>query len=135
MLRYNRFQMASGDAQRTWFPEMVEELRKRWRRDLSLPALIELRDEFDSMLHRVRSVRQVHSPVIRCRKCGHVGPAAEPEVSVRSVIIAVGRFGIASLEEAKELEKRWVAHRKAHALDLHGKPALPATAPPPLCRH
>ena|ERR1019366_726011 len=127
--------MASGDAQRTWFPEMVEELRRRWRRDLSLPELIELRDEFDAMLHRVRSARQIHTPVIRCRRCGHVGPVAEPEVSVRSMIIALGRFGIASAEEAKTLEKRWVAQRRAHALDLHGKPAVPAKAPTAVCGH
>ena len=127
--------MPSGDAQRTWFPEMVEELRSRWRTDLSLPDLIELRDQFDAMLHRVRSARQLHTPVIRCRTCGHVGPAAEPDVSVRSLIIALGRFGIASVEEAKALEKRWAAYRKAQALDLHGKPAVPATEPAPFCAH
>ena len=128
-------QMPYGDAQRTWFPEMVAELRRRWRPDLSLPELIELRNEFDAMLHRVRSARHLHTPVIRCRRCGHIGPAAEPEISVRSMIIALGRFGIASAEEAKALEKCWAAHRKAHALDLHGKPAVPATASTALCGH
>lgn len=62
-------------------------------------------------------------------------PAAEPDVSVRSLIIALGRFGIASVEEAKALEKRWAAYRKAQALDLHGKPAVPATEPAPFCAH
>jgi len=104
--------MASRDAQRTWFSEMVEELRRRWRTDLSFTELIGLRDEFDAMLHRIRSARQIQTPVIRCRRSGYVGPAAEPDVSVRSMIIALGRFGIASGEEAKTLEKRWAAHRK-----------------------
>jgi hypothetical protein len=51
------------------------------------------------------------------------------------MIIALGRFGIASAEEAKTLEKRWVAQRRAHALDLHGKPAVPAKAPTAVCGH
>jgi len=114
---------------------MIEELRLRWRGDLALPKLIELRDGFDAMLHRVRSARQIHTPVIRCRGCGHVGLAAEPEVSVRSMVIALGRFRIASVEHATVLKKQWVAYRRAHDLDLHGKPAVPATAPTALCGH
>jgi hypothetical protein len=54
--------MPSGDAQRTWFPEMVEELRKYCRTDQSLPEFIELRDEFDSILHQIRAARQIHTP-------------------------------------------------------------------------
>ncbi len=36
--------MPSGDAQRTWFPEMVVRLRAEWHAGLSMPALINLRD-------------------------------------------------------------------------------------------
>ena len=42
--------MASGDFQRTWFPEMVAVLRRDWKRSLSMPDLIELRDQLDGML-------------------------------------------------------------------------------------
>ena len=42
--------MSSGDAQRTWFPEMVARLRSNWHEELSMPALISLRDELDEML-------------------------------------------------------------------------------------
>ena len=115
--------MAAGDAQRTWFPEMVDELRSRWSVSLSLPEIIALRDLLDAMLHRIRSDRKIRPPVIRCPSCGHVGPAAEPDVSVRATIIALGRFRIASGEDIKALEKRWAAYRESHGLDLHGKPA------------
>jgi len=42
--------MASGDAQRTWFPEMIVRLRSEWHEAVSMPALISLRDELDGML-------------------------------------------------------------------------------------
>jgi len=31
--------MPSGDAQRTWFPEMVAWLRSRWHEGVSMPTL------------------------------------------------------------------------------------------------
>jgi hypothetical protein len=43
--------MPAGDAQRSWFPEMVEVLRSRWRADMPLAELVALRDELDAMLH------------------------------------------------------------------------------------
>jgi len=126
--------MPAGDAQRTWFPEMVVELRNRWRSGLSLTELMELRDDLDAMLHRIRSERNIRTPVIRCRRCGHVGPAMEPDVSIRAVIIALGRFSIVSAEEMKTIDKRWAVYRKANGLDLHGKPAMP-TPPKEACGH
>ena len=118
---YNEPQMPAGDAQRTWFPEMVAELRRRWRADLSFGDVIELRDEFDDMLHHIRSTRHIRTPIIRCPKCGNVGPAAEPDVSVRSMIIALAKFDITSANEARTLERRWAAYRRTNGLDLDGK--------------
>jgi hypothetical protein len=115
--------MPAGDPQRTWFPEMVDELRTRWRAELPLSDLIQLRNDLDAMLHRIRSERNIRPPVIRCPRCGHTGPAAEPDVSVRATILALGRYGIASVEEVKALDRRWAAYRKANDLDLHGNPA------------
>jgi hypothetical protein len=102
---------------------MIAELRSRWGAGLSLPDLIHLRDDLDAMLHRIRSERHICSPIIKCPSCGQVGPAMEPDVSVRATILALGRFGLASADDVKTLEKRWAAHRKANTLDLHGKPA------------
>ena len=56
--------------------------------------MIALRDELDAMLHRIRSERHIRTPVIRCRRCGRVGPAAEPDVTVRAMIFSLGRFGV-----------------------------------------
>jgi hypothetical protein len=81
--------MPAGDPQRTWFPEMLEILRARWHVDLPFAELIELRDELDTVLHRIRAERHIRPPVIRCPQCGHVGEAAEPDVSVRAIFLSL----------------------------------------------
>jgi len=83
--------MPLGDAQRTWFPEMVARLRSEWHEGLSMPALIGLRDELDGMLHRIRASRNFRTPMVTCRRCGRTGPGAEPHVSVRALILALAQ--------------------------------------------
>ena len=113
--------MPSGDAQRTWFPEMIVQLRAEWHAGMSMPALIGLRDELDGALQRIRAGRNIQTPIIICSKCGLTGPAAEPHVSVRALILALARFKIASTDQTRVLEKEWVAYRKQHQLDVEGK--------------
>lgn len=90
--------MAAGDAQRVWFPEMIERLRSRWNQDMSLDALVVLRDELDAMLQRIRAERHIRPTVFRCPKCGHVGEGRQPHVSVRAMILSLGRFGFAAAD-------------------------------------
>lgn len=52
---YNSSFMAAGDAQRVWFPEMIERLRSQWREGMSCDSLIGLRDDLDAMLQRIWS--------------------------------------------------------------------------------
>jgi hypothetical protein len=113
--------MPSGDAQRTWFPEMIVRLRAEWHAGMSMPALIGLRDELDGALHRIRAGRNIQTPIITCSKCGLTGPAAEPHVSVRALILALARFEIASKDQTRALERKWAAYRKQHQLDVEGK--------------
>ena len=81
---------AEGDAQRVWFPEMLARLQREWRETMSVAALIGLRDSLDTMLHQIRSERHISSPVFTCPQCGLRGPMAEPRVSVRAMILALG---------------------------------------------
>jgi hypothetical protein len=114
---------------------MIETLRARWNVGLAFAELIELRDELDTMLHHIRAERHIRPPLIKCLQCGHVGEAAEPDVTVRAMILSVGRFGMVSAEEAKKLEERWAAYRKQNGLDLYGKAAERAAAGVPACAH
>jgi len=127
--------VAAGDAHRVWFPEMVEHLRLRWRDDLSMEALLGLRDELDDMLGRIRSTRHISNPVFKCPACGHVGRGADPHVSVRATILALARFGVAAREPVRALEKAWSAYRKTVGLDLYGHAATSEPARLPACAH
>lgn len=120
-LRWRSSEMPKGDAQRTWFPEMVVRLRAEWQAGMSMPGLINLRGELDGMLQRIRAGRKIQTPIITCRRCGMTGSAAEPHVSVRALILALARFEIASKDETRTIEKAWAAYRKQHGLGIEGK--------------
>jgi hypothetical protein len=113
--------MPAGDPQRTWFPQMIRRLRSEWHPEMSMSMLLELRDKLDEMLHQIRRLGNIQAPIITCRKCGRTGHAAEPRVSVRAMILALARFGIASKEQARALEKAWAEYRKERQLDIEGK--------------
>lgn len=113
--------MPAGDSQRVWFPEMLARLEREWAEATSWAALIELRDSLDTILQQIRAERHISSPVFTCPKCGLRGPMAEPRVSVRAMILALGRFGLATRAKTKKLEQEWAQYRDQHVLDLYGK--------------
>ena len=113
--------MAAGDASRTWFSEMVATLRQEWKSEMSWEQVITLRDRLDAMLHEIRFSRGIRPPTMWCPVCKQRTQQAEPSVSVRAVIFALGSFGIVTAAEVKSLEKRWAKHRKENNLDRNGK--------------
>ncbi len=121
--------MASGDASRTWFSEMVEALRQEWRPDMPWEQVIALCDRLEAMLQEIRSSRQIRLPTMWCPSCNERTQQAPPSVSVRALIFALGRFGIAPQAEVKSLEKRWAKHRKENSLDRNGRPSEPIITP------
>ena len=127
--------MAAGDAQRVWFPEMAGRLRSQWRHGMSLDAIVELRDELDAMLQRIRSERRIRSAVYHCSLCGYRGEGAELRVSVRAMILSLKRFGIATADQTHALEKAWAAKRKDTGLDLYGKGIKSQNAEVGICAH
>src|SRR3972149_4191878 len=93
--------MASGDRQRTWFPEMVEVLRADWRPEMSWAEIIALRDQLDNMLKRIRNSRNLQ-PVTTstlCPCCNEPMVQGAGGVSVRATLLALDRFGIAPANE------------------------------------
>ena len=115
--------MASGDRQRTWFPEMVELLRAEWRPDMSWAEIIALRDQLDHMLNGIWDSRHLLpvTTLTLCPCCNEPIVQGSGGVSVRATILALNRFGIASADEVKLLEKTWAKHRRETGIDLNGK--------------
>jgi hypothetical protein len=127
--------MAAGDAQRVWFPEMVETLRSEWHHGMSFEATVELRDGLDAMLQRIRSEQHIRSAVFKCPHCGHVGEGGEPHVSIRAMFLSLVRFGIADGEQIKTLEKSWALYRQQNRLDIFGKAEGLPSPKMPRCSH
>jgi hypothetical protein len=113
--------MPAGDPQRTWFPQLIARLRSDWHAEMSMPMLIDLRDKLDDMLHEIRQCKNIQTPNITCLDCGHTAQAPEPQVSVRAMILALARFGIAPKEQVTAIEKAWAKYRQQHQLDIEGK--------------
>ena len=120
--------MPVGDAQRTWFPEMVETLRARWHQSMCILEWIELRGQLDSMLQSIRSERHILPPLMYCPHCKTQHRAAAPRVSVHALILALSHFGIISPDESRDLEKSWKRYRESEQLDLYGLPVGGLTA-------
>lgn len=59
--------MPSGDAQRTWFPEMIAVLRREWDSSMGLTELIALRDRLDAMLQAIRSTGKILTAMFLCQ--------------------------------------------------------------------
>jgi hypothetical protein len=83
--------MAAGEAQRVLFPELIDWLRSQWYQGMSFDAIVDLCDDVDTMLQRIRSERHIRLPIFRGLLCGHVGERAEPHVSVRLVVTVAGK--------------------------------------------
>jgi hypothetical protein len=114
---------------------MVERLRSHWHQGMSLDAIVKLRDYLGAMLRRIRSERRIRSAVFKCSRCGCVGEGADPRVSVRAMILSLRRFGIATADQARALEKAWAAKRKDSGLDLYGKGMKSQNAEVAICAH
>jgi hypothetical protein len=119
--------MAAGDASRTWFSEMIDALRHEWKPGMAWERVIALRDRLDAMLKEIRFSRGIQPPTMWCPVCNQRTQQAAPSVSVRALILALGRFAIVAPAEVESLEKRWAKHRKDHDLDRNGKQNLTAS--------
>ena len=51
--------MASGDAQKVWFPEMIAILRQAADPAMSVETVLVLRDRLDATLQHIRRTRQI----------------------------------------------------------------------------
>ncbi len=112
--------MPSGDPQRTWFPEMIDILQAEWKPSMSFKRLIALCARLDDTLQRIRTTRNILPPMMWCPHCQRRHRSGPPKVSVRAMILSLGRFQIASPEQMNALEKRWKKFRERHHLDLYG---------------
>ncbi len=112
--------MAAGDAQRVWFPEMLDELTRAWRAGMDWEALAELCKRMTEMRRSIRRARGIKGPKTRCKCCGEVGDGGGARISIRSAIFALKKVGVLDDIGLRSLDRRWQRHRKARGLDAYG---------------
>jgi len=121
--------MASGDAQRVWFPELIAMVQQAGEPAMSMDTLLRLRDRLNTTLQTIRRTRQILPAMMWCPHCQARHRAAPPSVSVRATILALGRYTHATAAEVQALEKQWNRYRKQHQLDRDGQPEDAGAAP------
>ena len=92
--------MASGDANRTWFPEMIGILKTDWNVSMSWEEIIQFRDRLDQTLQGIRTTRNIQPAMMWCPKCQTRHRSAPPKVSVGALILALSRFKVEEEEIA-----------------------------------
>src|SRR5262249_16007316 len=124
-----RRHMASGDAQKVWFPELIAMVRQAGQAAMSMETLLHLRDRLHATVHTIRHTRQMLPAMMWWPHCQARHRAAPPSVSVRATILALGRYTRATAVEVQALEKRWNRYRKQHQLDPDGQPEAAGAVP------
>jgi hypothetical protein len=122
--------MASGDAQRVWFPEMIAMLRQTADPAMSVDAVLGLCNRLDATLQHIRRTRQIRPAMMWCPHCQARHRAAPPRVSVRATILALGRFAAVAPTDVQALEQRWHRYRRQHQLDRYGQQEDAVAVPP-----
>ena len=111
-----------GDAQRVWFPAMLEALRNTWSSSMGWDQLIAFCASMTELRREIRQARGLRPPRMRCSHCGSETRSDIKGVSVRSALFALRKEGIVTEAERRELDEGWKRYRAEHGLDYLGQP-------------
>jgi hypothetical protein len=113
--------MAPGDAQRVWFPEMLEVLTATWSTSTTWDELIELCGRVTVLRTELRQSLGIQAPLMKCPKCGSISRSDIKGVSIRSALFALRKIGAISDSDFQRLDRDWKKHRAARGLDALAK--------------
>lgn len=120
--------MPPGDAQRVWFPAMIEALRSVWSSSMGWYELIGFCARMTELRREIRRELGLRPPRMRCPHCGSESCADIAGVSVRSALFALHKEGIITEVECTELNRDWKRYSARHRLDHLGRPVQSAHA-------
>jgi hypothetical protein len=110
--------MPAGDAQRAWFPEMLEDLKSHWSSDMTWEELAVFCRDMTEKRHEIKEARGIKPPRVTCKECG--GQMVLPPVSIRSALFALRKINAIDESEFEKLDRERGKHRKANGLDACG---------------
>lgn len=115
--------MPSGDAQRAWFPEMLESLKAKWNPELTWKKQISICEEMTKIREQIWDQRNIKPAKIWCPNCKEYHESRPQDITIRSMLFALKKIGIINDVELKKIDKSWKKHRKENKLDACGKKA------------
>jgi len=113
--------MAAGDAQRVWYPEMLDDLKTHWTPGMPWVDVIAFCQRMTIIRRELAVQKDIKPPMIKCRECGTRARAAYPRISVRSLIFALQKIDAISDDELKEIDRNWKRYQRKNSLDAYGK--------------
>ncbi len=112
--------MASGDAQRAWFPEMISKLTTRWEQGMSWEECTIFCHDMTEFREEIRNKKNIKRTMRKCSSCGGVHEMTVPPIGIRSMLFALKKTSVINDEQFKELEKSCKKHQRALNLDGYG---------------
>jgi hypothetical protein len=109
--------MPAGDAQRAWFPEMLEDLRSYWSTDWSWKGFAVFCEAMTEKRQTIKKAKGI-GPAGTCKKCGSKLTLAP--ISIRSALFALRKIAVIDDDELKKYDKEWAKFRRSNSLDSYG---------------
>ena len=113
--------MPIGQAQTTWFPEMKEMLKKKWRKNYSIPEQFELVKELDEKLNQIRKDGNMKPPICWCYNCQKRSQGRFTQVSITAMYFALEKIGICNHTEFLQLKREWTKYSKVEGINVYGR--------------
>ncbi len=110
--------MPTGDAQRAWFPEMLEDLKSYWSTDWSWKGFSVFCEAMTEKRQKIKEACGIKPSRMHCEGCG--SQMVLPPISIRSALFALRKIGAIDDNDFKKHEKEWAKYRKANSLDSYG---------------
>lgn len=112
--------MAAGDAQKKWFPEVINQLKTEWRPSIEAKELVVLCEAINVTLMTIRTERNILPPMFTCPKCKTTERSKPQKISVQAILITAERLKLDDKNNISALYKNWMKFRKKNNLDLYG---------------
>ena len=113
--------MPAGQAHTTWFPELKEILRKKWKKEFSIQDQFELIKELNSILNQIRKDGNMQPPMMWCSSCQKRHRGTFREISITATFFALEKEGIIDHSEFLVLKREWNKYSKVEGINIYGK--------------
>lgn len=113
--------MASGDAQRAWFPEMAETLKNWWDPSMTWKECSVFCEEMTRVRAKIREGKNIKPIKFYCTNCQEYHFLKMSPISIRSLLFTLKKIGIVTENEFKTFDRSWKKYRKESKLDSYGK--------------